>query len=64
LKELRKILPEPYNRRFREFINVLRIKCFYDGEYPKDRVEQEFDKWYGMIEEFVKSLEHRIKKKR
>ena len=61
---LRKMLPEPYDRQFREFINVLHIKYLYDGKYPKDRVKEEFDKWYGMIEEFVKSLEHRIKKKR
>jgi len=57
------MLPEPYNRQFREFINVLHIKYFYNGEYPKDKVKEEFNKWYGMVEEFVRSLEHETKKK-
>jgi len=60
---LRRILLEPYNRRFRVFIDVLHIKYFYNGEYPKDRVVEEFNKWYRMVEEFIKSLEHEIKKK-
>jgi len=60
---LRRILPEPYNRRFRVFNDVLHIKYFYNGEYPKDRVVKEFNKWYRMVEEFIKSLEHEIKKK-
>ena len=61
---LRRMLPEPYNKQFREFNNVLHIKYFYNGEYPKDRVEEEFNKWYRMIEEFIRSLEYETKKKR
>ena len=60
---LRRMLPEPYNKRFREFIDVLHIKYFYNGEYPKDRVKEEFDRWYKIVEEFIKSLEHEIKKR-
>ena len=44
-------------------IPVLHIEYFYNGEYPKDRVEEEFDKWYGMVEEFIRSLEHEIERK-
>jgi len=61
---LRRMLPEPYNKQFREFINVLHIKYFYNGEYPKDGVEEEFNKWYRMVEEFIRSLEYETKKKR
>ena len=60
---LRRMLPEPYNRQFREFINVLHIRYFYNGEYPKDRVEEEFNKWYRIVEEFIKTLEYETKKK-
>ena len=59
---LRRMPPEPYNRRFREFIDVLQIKYFYNGEYPRDRVEEEFDKWYRTVEEFINSLEREIRK--
>ena len=61
---LRRMLPEPYNRQFREFIDVLHIKYFYNGEYPEDRVEEEFDRWHGMVEEFINSLEREVKRKR
>ena len=60
---LRRMLPKPYNRRFRELIDVLHIKYFYNEEYPKDRVEEEFNKWCGMVEKFIKTLEHETKQK-
>jgi len=53
---LRKMLPEPYNEQLREFVNILHIEYFYNGKYPKDRVEGEFDKWYGKVEGFIGSL--------
>ena len=60
---LKRMLPEPYSRQFKGFIDVLHIEYFYNGEYPKDRVKEEFDKWYRMVEEFIRSLEHEIEKK-
>ena len=60
---MRKMLPEPYNRQSRELINVLHIKYLYDGECPNDRVKEGFDKWCGIVEEFIKSLEHETRKK-
>ena len=52
----------PYNRRFKEFINVPHIKDFHDGKYPRDRIEEEFDEWHEVTEEFVKILEHETKR--
>lgn len=60
---LRRMLPEPHDKQFREFIDVLHTKYFYNGEYPKERVEEEFDKWCRVVEEFIRSLEHETKKK-
>ncbi len=60
---LRKMLPEPYSKQFREFIDVLHIRYFYYGEYPKDRVEEEFSKWYRRVEVFINSLERKTKRK-
>ncbi len=60
---LKRMLPEPYNKQFREFIDVLHIKYFYNGKYPRDRTEEEFNRWYRKVEEFINSLEREIKKK-
>ena len=60
---LKRTLPEPYNKQFREFINVLHIKYFYNGKYPKNRAEEEFNKWYRRVEEFVNGLERETRKK-
>lgn len=60
---LKRMLPVPYNKQFREFIDVLHIKYFYNGEYPKDRIEEEFNKWYRKVEEFINNLERETKKK-
>ena len=57
------MLPEPYNRRFREFIDVLHIKYFCNGEYTKDKVEEEYDKWCEMVKEFIRVLEREIKRR-
>jgi len=59
---LRKMLPESYNEQLREFISILHIDYFYNGKYPKDKVKEEFDKWYEKVEGFIESLEHKIKK--
>jgi hypothetical protein len=40
----KRILPEPFNLQFRRFIDMLHIKYFYHGEYPKENVEEEFNK--------------------
>ena len=54
---VRRMLPEPYKSKFQEFINVLHIEYFYHGRYPRDRLEEEFDRWYREVEEFTNRLE-------
>ena len=61
---IRRMLPEPYGSQFREFINTLHIKYSYQGEYPREGVEDEFDGWYKRVKEFVDRLEAEIREKR
>lgn len=61
---LRRMLPEPYGNLFKKFIDILHIKYFYHGEYPRQNTEEEFDKWYGEVERFIESLESELKKRR
>jgi predicted nucleotidyltransferase len=55
-------LPEPFKKNFNEFIRVLHIDFFYNGNYPKDKVEEEFRKWYEKVEKYIDDLEARVKK--
>ena len=50
---LRRMLPEQYNKQFKEFIDLLHIKYFYHGEYPREDVDEEFNKWFSEVERFV-----------
>lgn len=53
-------LPQPYRNEFEEFINVLHIEYFYNGNYP-DNYEEEFEKWHHRVEDFVRKLERMAK---
>lgn len=61
---LRRMLSEPYNNQFKEFINVLYIEYFYHGNYPRDNIEEELNKWCNKVEKFIESLESELRKKR
>jgi len=61
---LRRMLPKPYDGRFREFVCTLHVEYFYNGSYPKDGVEGEFERWYGKVEEFIADLELETRRKR
>jgi len=62
---LRRMLPEPYSSKFKEFIEVLHIRYFYNGEYPEEGIREEFEKWYRRVEEFINDLEREaVEKKR
>jgi len=50
---LRRMLPEQYNKQFREFIDILHIKYFCHGEYPREDVDGEFNRWFSEVERFV-----------
>jgi hypothetical protein len=54
-------LPEPFKKSFNEFIRVLHIDFFYNGNYPKDKVDEEFRKWYEKVEKYINDLETRVK---
>jgi len=61
---LRRMLPEPYSAKFREFIDVLHIRYSYSGEYPEEGIEEEFGKWYRRVEEFINDLEREAAEKK
>jgi len=53
---IKRRLPQPYRNEFEEFINTLHIDYFYNGNYPVN-YEEEFEKWYKKVEDFVRRLE-------
>jgi predicted nucleotidyltransferase len=54
--ELRRQLPNPFSEQFRQFINTLHIAYWYDGDYPQERVEEEFDRWHREVSAFIEGL--------
>jgi len=50
-------LPHPYRTTFDNFIKTLHIKYFYNGEYPRDRIEEEFKRWLKLVEDYMGTLE-------
>lgn len=54
--ELRRRLPTRFARRFRRMIDTL-IQYAYAGNYPQDRVEQEYRRWRANVARFVADLE-------
>lgn len=50
-------LPSPHKEEFREIINTLHIKYFYEGDYPREGVEDEFQKWLRKVEDYIERLE-------
>ncbi len=55
--ELRKALPMPYSEEFRHIVNALHIAYFYHGEYPRQNVEVEFQRWRERVSRFINALE-------
>ena len=53
--QIKRRLPGLYRAKFEEFINVLHIDYFYNGNYPEN-YEEEFEKWHKKVEEFVSKL--------
>ena len=54
--ELRRQLPNPFSEQFRQFINTLHIAYWYDGDYPQERVEEEFERWRREVLAFIDGL--------
>jgi hypothetical protein len=60
-ESIRRGLEEPYRTTFNNFLEVLHIKYFYNGEYPREGLEEEFYKWFKKVEEYISSLESRVR---
>lgn len=59
--KIRRMLPSPYGGEFREIANTLHIKYFYEGNYPREMVTKEFNKWLKKVEDYVRRLEAQVK---
>ncbi len=55
--KLKCMLPAPHEERFKDIIDKLHIQFFYLGNYPTENIEEEFERWLRIIEEFIHSLE-------
>ncbi len=55
--QLRRALPQPFSRQFREIIDTLHINYGYNGEYPADDVDEEFRRYRDIVAQFVDDLE-------
>jgi len=49
-------LPDPYRSRFKEFVEVLHVKYFYNGDCPKGRPRKEFSKWLRRVREYINDI--------
>jgi hypothetical protein len=58
---IRRELEEPYRTAFNNFVEILHIKYFYNGEYPNEGLEEEFNKWFKKVEEYISSLESKVR---
>jgi len=60
-------LPKQYRRDFETFIEILHLKYLYNGEYPREGVEEEFQTWLKKVQEYVGNLKkesHRAKERK
>lgn len=60
---IRRELEEPYRTAFNNFVETLHIKYFYNGEYQGEGLEEEFNKWFKKVEEYISSLESKVRSK-
>jgi hypothetical protein len=51
--ELRRILPSPFDERFRQIVNRLHVDYFYESSYPADRVKEEYQLWCEEVKRFT-----------
>ena len=55
--QLRRGLQQPYQEPFREYIDTLHVDYFYNGNYPRENVEAEFERWAQEVTQFIRNLE-------
>jgi succinate dehydrogenase/fumarate reductase flavoprotein subunit len=54
--QLRRELPAPHSEEFREIIRTVHLLYFYEGKYPRETVQQEFDAWRSRVARFIRLL--------
>ncbi|MGQ9513821.1 MAG: hypothetical protein ACUVTL_02030 [Thermoproteota archaeon] len=59
---IRRRLPKKYGGEFEAFIDTLHMKYFYNGDYPKESVEDEFKIWLSKVQNYVERLEEESRK--
>jgi hypothetical protein len=59
--QLRRELPDSFNKRFSEIINTLHIAYSYMGNYPKDNAKEEYKNWRKIVEDFLNDLEQDLR---
>ncbi|KPV65484.1 MAG: hypothetical protein AOA65_0088 [Candidatus Bathyarchaeota archaeon BA1] len=60
---IKRQLLSPYKKRFDNYITILHIKYFYVGDYPKNGLKEEFNKWSKEVEGYINTLETETIKK-
>ncbi len=58
--QLRRALPESFEKRFKQIIDTCHVSYFYHGEYPQESVDEEFKHWREQVEQFVDDLEQAV----
>ena len=54
---LRGQLPQPFQDEFRAIANTLHIRFWYEGDYPHDNPEWNFQTWRDRVAQFISDLE-------
>ncbi len=58
--QLRRALPESFEKRFKQIIDTCHVSYFYRGVYPQESVDAEFKRWRDQVEQFVNDLEQAV----
>jgi len=55
------MLPPEFADEFEDFIDILHVKYFYHGKYPKEKAREEFEVWLERVQDYVKHLIEQIR---
>lgn len=58
--KVKRALPPSYRVEFEEYIDVLHVKYFYHGQYPKEDIREEFEDWAEKVRTYVERLEKSV----
>ncbi len=54
---LRGQLPQPFQDEFHAIVNMLHLRFWYEGNYPRDNPEWHFQTWRDRVAQFIADLE-------